>query len=108
MSLTAAEIAARHNASVKPAAGPGHNSRVAGVPDALGSYVDRLMNLVDEKERVAEDIKELKAEAKENGVDAKALVATVKLKRETAEQSQKREKFESVVASYMAAAGMLS
>jgi hypothetical protein len=32
----------------------------------------------------------------------------VKLKRETAEQTVKREKFDSVVASYMAAAGMLS
>jgi uncharacterized protein (UPF0335 family) len=108
MSLTAEAIAARHNAGLSKTPGAGHNSRVAGVPQVLGSYVDRLMNLVDEKERVAEDIKELKAEAKENGVDAKALVATVKLKRETAEQSQKREKFESVVASYMAAAGMLS
>ena len=46
----------------------------------IKSYADRLINIETEIATLAEDKKELKEEAKANGVDVSALTAAVKIK----------------------------
>lgn len=78
----------------------GHNTPLKG-------YVDRLINLMEERSRVMEDIRELKKEAKSNGIESKPLADIVKMKLEDKKAREKREKLEEIKASYLAALGML-
>lgn len=82
---------------------PGHNSDAANAQ--VRSIVERIERLEEEKAALAEDIKELYAEAKSNGFDVKALRAVVRLRKQDAD---KRREHEAIVASYMAALGMLA
>lgn len=99
-SSAAQAIAEKHNAGISKT----HNTDPSGT---VKSFADRLNNLIDEKETNAEDIRELKAEAKEAGVDPKALAAVVKQQREDAEQRAKRLAHEEVVDQYRAALSLL-
>lgn len=99
--LTAEQIAKKHNAGI------GHNSTGA-VPDGCAEFVDRLARLDEEKKTLAEDVRQLKAEAKDKGFDPKALAYLAKLKNEEPEAKRKRERFEDTVDAYLAAARMLS
>lgn len=86
----ASKIAAKHNAAVAKTGAvpaPGHNSDPDG---AIKGYVDRLRNLEEEKQTISEDIKELKTEMKDNGVDAKAVSVVVKHLLEDSEKRAKR------------------
>jgi len=99
----AEKIAEKHNAEVKAKpAGVGHNR------PSLEEYAKRLQNLEEQKQALAEDVRELKAEAKEHDVNPRALSAIVKLRMETDEKREKREAFEEVVDSYKHALGLLS
>jgi uncharacterized protein (UPF0335 family) len=49
-----------------------------GDNSAVKSYIDRATNIMTEQETLAEDLKELWQEAKDNGLDTKALKAAVK------------------------------
>ncbi len=73
----------------------------SGVPIVLKEYVKRMETLEEEKAEVAESIRDLKKEAKDNGVDPKGLVAAVKRKTETPEQKAKREKWEQMCDAYL-------
>lgn len=95
-SAAAEAIAAKHNAGI------GHNSS----PD-VKSYVNRLVALETEKKTLAEDIRELKAEAKDKGLVPRALAAAAKLEMEGAEQRAKRVAFEETLDTYKAALGLL-
>ena len=80
----------------------GHNS----VPkDELKSVVERIERLEEEKAATASDIRDLYTEAKGKGLDVKALRAIIKLRKQDANE---REEQETVLATYMAALGMLS
>lgn len=97
--LTAAEVAERHNASLPPKT---HNQG-----GQLKSYVERFTALAEQMDELREDTKELAKEAKGNGFDATAIKAIVKRQMETADQKSKRENKEAVLDTYKNALGML-
>ena len=54
--------------------GPGHNSEVGGIAaDRLRSIVERIERLQEERKALQSDIKDIFAEAKSAGFDAKVL-----------------------------------
>jgi uncharacterized protein (UPF0335 family) len=77
----------------------GHNSNAQ-----LKAIVERINKLEDEKKTIADDIRDVYAEAKGNGLDPKALRVIVR--RQRADQ-QKLAEHEALVQTYMAAMGML-
>lgn len=65
---------------------------VGGVSaDHLRSFVERIERLEDEKRAIADDIKEIYAEAKGTGFDTKALREIVKLRRMDKADIQEQE-----------------
>ena len=70
----------------------------------LKSVVERIERLEEEKKALAGDIKDVYAEAKANGFDTKALRKVIQLRKQ--DQSQRSEE-EAILATYMAALGML-
>jgi uncharacterized protein (UPF0335 family) len=77
----------------------GHNSRAQ-----LRSIVERVERLEEEKKAIADDIKDVFAEAKANGFDSKALRHIIKLRKQ---DKTARDEFEAIVDTYMLALGML-
>ena len=72
---------------------------------ALLSIIERIERLEEDKKQVAADIKEIYAEAKGNGYDAKVLREIV---RRRAEDAAKRSEFETVLDLYLGALGALA
>ena len=70
----------------------------------LKTVVERIERLEEEKKALAGDIKDVYAEAKANGFDTKALRKVVQLRRQ--DMAERREE-EAILATYMAALGML-
>ena len=70
----------------------------------LRSIVERIERLEEEKKEVADQIKEVYAEAKGNGFDAKTLRKIVSLRKKPAEE---RDEEEALLDLYMSALGML-
>ena len=70
----------------------------------LLSIVERIERLEEEKKEVAEQIKEVYAEAKANGFDGKTLRKIVTLRKKPSEE---REEEEALLDLYMSALGML-
>lgn len=62
----------------------GHNGQ-------LKSIVERINNLMDARDEVSSDIRDVFAEAKGNGFDIPALRAIVRAQREDAEKRRNRE-----------------
>jgi uncharacterized protein (UPF0335 family) len=78
----------------------GHNS----VGAQLGSLVERIERLEEEKAALAEDIREVFAEAKGNGFDVKIMRQIIRLRKmETGD----RQELEALLDTYKAALGML-
>jgi uncharacterized protein (UPF0335 family) len=73
--------------------------------DQLRSIIERIERLEEEKQALADDIKEVYAEAKANGFDTKTLRTVVKLRKEDANERQERE---SLLDLYMHALGMVT
>lgn len=71
----------------------------------IRSIVERIERLAEEKQTIADDIKDVYAEAKGNGFDVAALRAIVKLRKEDA---AKRAEREAVLDLYLHALGMLA
>lgn len=72
--------------------------------DQLRSIVERIERLEEEKKSLADDIKDVYAEAKANGFDTKALRKIVAIRKQ--DQNERLEQ-EAVLDTYMAALGML-
>ena len=72
--------------------------------DQLRSIVERVERLEEEKKSIADDIKDIYAEAKANGFDTKALRKIVAIRKQ--DQNERLEQ-EAVLDTYMAALGML-
>ena len=70
----------------------------------LKSVVERIERLEEEKKALAGDIKDVYSEAKANGFDTKALRKVISLRKQ--DMAERREQ-EAVLATYMAALGML-
>src|SRR5882762_3389570 len=73
--------------------------------DQLRAFIERVERLEEEKKALADDIKDVFAEAKSSGFDVKALKDV--LKRRAADE-QKLAEHEAILETYMLALGMLA
>ena len=78
----------------------GHNT-VAG--DRLKSLIERIERLEEEKKTIADDIKDVFAEAKANGFDTKVMRHVLRLRRQDRDQ---REEQQALLDLYLQALGM--
>jgi uncharacterized protein (UPF0335 family) len=72
--------------------------------DQLKAIIERIERLEEEKKATADDIKDVYAEAKSNGFDAKALRTIVRLRKQDANERREQEE---ILDTYMHALGML-
>lgn len=86
--------------SPKPAARPGDNGFAV---DQLRAFCERVERLTEEKKAIAEDIKEVKAEAKASGFDMKAFNEMLRLR---AMDKAKRDEQEAMRDTYAHALGI--
>ena len=73
--------------------------------DHLKAFVERIERLEEEKKAIADDIRDVYAEAKSNGFDLKALRTIVRLRKVDADE---RKEHEAILETYMHALGMLN
>ena len=59
--------------------------------DQIKSIVERIERLEEEKKAIADDIKEVYAEAKGNGFDTKSLRTVIRLRKQDAAERQEQE-----------------
>jgi uncharacterized protein (UPF0335 family) len=97
MSVTDATTAAEVKGKSKDAA-----TRFA--KDQLKAIVERIEHLEEEKKAIADDIKDVYAEAKGNGFDVKALRKIIRLRKQ---DKNERAEEEAVLETYMHALGMI-
>ena len=71
----------------------------------LKAFIERIEKLEEEKRAIADDIKDVYAEAKANGYDTKALRTVVRLRKQ---DSDERKEQEAILDTYLQALGMLS
>jgi len=79
-------------------------STTAVAAGQLRALVERIERLEEEKREVAEQIKEVYAEAKANGFDARTLRKVVSLRKKPAEERQEEE---ALLDLYLSALGMV-
>ena len=70
----------------------------------LRAFVERIERLEEDKKAIADDIKDVYAEAKGNGYDVKALRTIIRLRKQDADERQEQE---TILETYMQALGML-
>ncbi len=80
----------------------GHNSVAA---DQLRAFITRIERMEEEKKAIADDIKEIYAEAKGNGFDTKVLRRIIAIRKQDANDRMEQE---ALLETYMAALGMQS
>lgn len=80
----------------------GHNSQTIAAAQ-LRSIIERIERLADEKQSIADDIKDVYAEAKGTGFDVAAVREIVKLRKQDAAARQEKE---AIVDLYKNALGM--
>ena len=69
----------------------------------LRAFIERIERLEEEKQTIADDIKEVFAEAKGTGFDTKAMRTIIRLRKK--DQNERQEE-EAILDLYMAALGM--
>jgi len=72
--------------------------------DQLRSIIERVERLEEEKKAIADDIRDIFAEAKSNGFDVKTLRTVVKMRKIEATERQEQE---AMLDLYLSALGML-
>jgi uncharacterized protein (UPF0335 family) len=72
--------------------------------DQLKAVIERIERLEEEKKAIADDIKDVFAEAKAHGFDVKALRTIIKIRKQDTDE---RKEQEAIVETYMHALGML-
>ena len=72
--------------------------------DHLKAFVERVERLEEEKKTIADDIRDVYAEAKGNGFDIKALRQVVRLRKQDTDE---RKEQEAILETYLQALGML-
>ena len=70
----------------------------------LRSLIERIERLEEEKKTIADDIKDIYAEAKGNGFDTKAIRTIIRLRKQ---DQAEREEAETILDLYKAALGMV-
>jgi len=73
--------------------------------DHLKAFVERIERLEEEKKAIADDIRDVYAEAKGNGFDVKALRTIVRMRKQDINE---RKEQEALIETYMHALGMLN
>jgi uncharacterized protein (UPF0335 family) len=73
--------------------------------DHLKAFVERIERLEEEKKALADDIRDVFAEAKANGFDVKALRAVIRLRKQDVDERREQE---AILETYMHALGMLA
>lgn len=71
--------------------------------DQLRAFVERIERLEEEKKGLAEDIREIYAEAKGNGFDTKVLKKVIAIRKQ---DKSEREEQEAILELYLAALGI--
>ncbi len=97
MSVTDATGAAEVKGKSKDAA-------IRFAKDQLKAIVERIEHLEEEKKAIADDIKDVYAEAKGNGYDVKALRKIIRLRKQ---DKNERAEEEAILETYMHALGMI-
>jgi uncharacterized protein (UPF0335 family) len=72
--------------------------------DHLKAFIERIERLEEEKKAIADDIKDVFAEAKGNGYDIKALRTVIRMRKQDADE---RKEHEAVLETYLHALGMI-
>jgi uncharacterized protein (UPF0335 family) len=72
--------------------------------EQLKAFIERIERLEEEKKTIADDIKDVYAEAKGTGYDTKALRAIVRIRKQDKDERQEQE---AILETYMAALGMI-
>ena len=72
--------------------------------DHLKAFIERIERLEEEKKAIADDIRDVYAEAKGNGFDVKALRTIVRMRKQDPNERQEQE---TILETYMQALGML-
>jgi uncharacterized protein (UPF0335 family) len=72
--------------------------------DQLKAFIERVERLEEEKKAIADDIKDVYAEAKGNGFDVKALRTIVRMRKQ---DSDERKEQEAILDVYLQALGMI-
>ena len=72
--------------------------------DQLKAFVERIERLEEEKKAIADDIRDVFAEAKANGFDVKAMRTVVRLRKQDINE---RKEQEAILETYLHALGML-
>jgi uncharacterized protein (UPF0335 family) len=73
--------------------------------DQLKAFVERIERLEEEKKAIADDIRDVFAEAKGSGYDVKALRAVIRLRKQ---EPTERNEQQLILETYMNALGMLA
>jgi uncharacterized protein (UPF0335 family) len=73
--------------------------------DHLKAFVERIERLEEEKKAIADDVRDVYAEAKASGFDVKALRTIVRLRKQDADERREQE---TILETYMHALGMLN
>ena len=73
--------------------------------DHLKAFVERIERLEEEKKTIADDIRDVYAEAKANGFDTKALRVVIRMRKEDAGE---RKEHEAILETYLHALGMIT
>ncbi|HEY6259756.1 MAG TPA: DUF2312 domain-containing protein [Xanthobacteraceae bacterium] len=73
--------------------------------DHLKAFVERIERLEEEKKAIADDIRDVYAEAKGTGFDVKALRAIVRMRKQDTDERREQE---AILETYMHALGMLN
>jgi uncharacterized protein (UPF0335 family) len=73
--------------------------------DHLKAFVERIERLEEEKKTIADDIRDVYAEAKANGFDTKALRVVIRMRKEDADE---RKEHEAILETYLHALGMIT
>ena len=72
--------------------------------DQLKAFVERVEKLEEEKKAIADDIRDVYAEAKGNGFDVKSLRVVVRLRKQDVNE---RKEHEAILETYLHALGMI-
>ena len=71
--------------------------------DQIRAFIERIERMEEEKQAIADDIKEIYAEAKGNGFDTKVLRQVIRIRKQDASERMEQE---ALLELYMAALGM--
>jgi uncharacterized protein (UPF0335 family) len=80
------------------------NAAPNAIANQLKAVVERIERLEEEKKAIADDIRDVYAEAKGNGYDVKALRTIIRLRKQ---DKTERQEHEAILETYMHALGMV-